>query len=195
MDHTAPPDMASLRSCQVVPGLLPSALCRLPALLVHPFPESSWTTTVSSSSVVLLAFVLQPQHLSAPRAGKMPPSGVPCSTPCQAQARNGTFLSCKGVHERTFTSKTSLAKRVVPAKMFVKNESINFIIFRSNCTLFCLGVQFLPTDLSQVVVHTGKLQLVLLWREKPVLLALPSNLGIPVPASYPVFRTKWREIS
>jgi len=46
-----------------------------------------------------------------------------------------------------------------------------------------------------LVVHTGKLQPVLLWREKPVLLTLPSNLGIPVPASYPVFRTKWREIS
>ena len=46
-----------------------------------------------------------------------------------------------------------------------------------------------------VVVHTGKLQPVLLWREKTVLLALPSNLAIPIPASYPVFRTKWREIS
>jgi len=48
---------------------------------------------------------------------------------------------------------------------------------------------------KKLVVHTGKLQPVLLWREKPVLLALPSNLGIPVPASYLVFRTKWSEIS
>jgi len=46
-----------------------------------------------------------------------------------------------------------------------------------------------------LVIHTGKLQPVLIWREKPVLLSLLSNLGIPVPASYPVFRTKWREIS
>ena len=46
-----------------------------------------------------------------------------------------------------------------------------------------------------LVVHTCKLQPVLLWREKAVLLALPSNLGIPIPASYPVFRTKWREIN
>jgi len=46
-----------------------------------------------------------------------------------------------------------------------------------------------------LVIHTGKLQPVLIWREKPVLLALLNNLGIPVPASYPVFRTKWREIS
>ena len=190
--------MASLRSCQVVPGLLPSALCRLPALLVHPFPESSWTTTVSSSSVVLLAFVLQPQHLSAPRAGKMPPSGVPCSTPCQAQARNGTFLSCKGVHERTFTSKTSLAKRVVPAKMFVK-MSHKFYHFPFYLHPFLSWGSVRPNGFiysgSSIVVHTGKLQQVLLWREKSVLLALPSNLVIPVPASYPVFRTKWREIS
>ena len=48
---------------------------------------------------------------------------------------------------------------------------------------------------KSVVIHTGKLQPVLIRREKPVLLALLSNLGIPVPASYPVFRTKWREIS
>jgi len=46
-----------------------------------------------------------------------------------------------------------------------------------------------------LVIHTGKLQPVLIWREKPVLLALLSNLGIPAPASYPVFRTKWRKIS
>ena len=46
-----------------------------------------------------------------------------------------------------------------------------------------------------LVIQTGKLQPVLIWREKPVLLALLRNLGIPVPASYPVFRTKWREIS
>jgi len=46
-----------------------------------------------------------------------------------------------------------------------------------------------------VVIQTGKLQPVLIWREKPVLLALLSNLGIPVPASNPVFRTKWGEIS
>ena len=39
------------------------------------------------------------------------------------------------------------------------------------------------------------LQPVVMWREKVVLLALPSNLTIPVPATYPVFRTKWREIS
>jgi len=51
------------------------------------------------------------------------------------------------------------------------------------------------TTQSWLVIHTGKLQPVLIWREKPVLLALLSNLGIPVPASYPVFRTKWREIS
>ena len=48
---------------------------------------------------------------------------------------------------------------------------------------------------ESLVTHTGKLQPVLIWREKPVLLALLSNLGIPLPASYPVFRTKWREIS
>jgi len=47
----------------------------------------------------------------------------------------------------------------------------------------------------KLVIHTGKLQPVLIWREKPVLLALLSNLGILVPASYPVFRTKWRKIS
>jgi len=46
-----------------------------------------------------------------------------------------------------------------------------------------------------LVIQTSKLQLVFIWREKPVLLALLSNLTIPVPASYPVFRTKWREIS
>ena len=58
--------------------------------------------------------------------------------------------------------------------------------------------QILPKNfewLFFLVVHTGKLQPVLLWREKPVLLALPSNLGIPIPASYPVFHTKWSEIS
>ena len=54
---------------------------------------------------------------------------------------------------------------------------------------FSFAFQFL------LVIHTGKLQPVLIWREKPVLLALLSNLGIPLPASYPVFRTKWREIS
>ena len=58
---------------------------------------------------------------------------------------------------------------------------------------FCILMS--PYSLFPVVVHTGKLQPVLLWGEKPVLLALPSNLGIPIPASYPVFRTKWREIS
>ena len=42
---------------------------------------------------------------------------------------------------------------------------------------------------SQVVIQTGKLQPVFIWREKPVLLALLSNLTIPVPASYPVFRS------
>jgi len=47
----------------------------------------------------------------------------------------------------------------------------------------------------KLVIQTGKLQPVLIWREKPVLLALLSNLTIPVPASYPVFLTKWREIS
>jgi len=46
-----------------------------------------------------------------------------------------------------------------------------------------------------VVIQTGKLQPVFIWREKPVLLAVLSNLKIPVPAQYPVFRTKWREIS
>ena len=56
-------------------------------------------------------------------------------------------------------------------------------------------LKFMTVDSRSLVVHTGKLQPVLLWREKPVLLALPSNLGIPIPASYPVFRTKWREIS
>ena len=48
---------------------------------------------------------------------------------------------------------------------------------------------------KSVVIHTGKLQPVLIWREKPVLLAVLRNLGIPVPASYPVLSTKWREIS
>ena len=46
-----------------------------------------------------------------------------------------------------------------------------------------------------LVIQTGKLQPVFIWREKPVLLSLLSNLRIPVPASYPVFRIKWREIS
>ena len=46
-----------------------------------------------------------------------------------------------------------------------------------------------------VIIQTGKLQPVFIMREKPVLLALLSNLGIPVPASYPVFRTKRGEIS
>jgi len=48
---------------------------------------------------------------------------------------------------------------------------------------------------TSLVIHTGKVQPVFIWREKPVLLALLSNLTIPVPASYLVFRTKWREIS
>ena len=49
--------------------------------------------------------------------------------------------------------------------------------------------------MTSLVIHTGKVQPVFIWREKPVLLALLSNLTIPVPASYLVFRTKWREIS
>jgi len=48
---------------------------------------------------------------------------------------------------------------------------------------------------SKLAIQTGKLQPVFIWREKPVLLALLSNLTIPVPASYLVFRTEWREIS
>jgi len=42
---------------------------------------------------------------------------------------------------------------------------------------------------SILVIQTGKLQPVFILREKPVLLALLSNLKIPVPASYPVFCT------
>ena len=49
-----------------------------------------------------------------------------------------------------------------------------------------------PLDL---VIQIGKLQTVFIWREKPVLLALLSNQTIPLLASYPVFPTKWREIS
>ena len=51
------------------------------------------------------------------------------------------------------------------------------------------------SSLFWVVIQTGKLQPVFIWCEKPVLLAILSNLTIPVPASYPVFRTKWRKIS
>jgi len=46
-----------------------------------------------------------------------------------------------------------------------------------------------------VVIQTGKLQPGFIWREKTVLLALLNNLKIPVPASYPVFRSKWVEMS
>jgi len=48
--------------------------------------------------------------------------------------------------------------------------------------------------MNPLVMQTGLFQPVFIWREKPVLLALLSNLTIPVPASYPVFCTKWREI-
>ena len=62
-----------------------------------------------------------------------------------------------------------------------------------------LAVQALQTSPEKIernkVIHTGKLQPVLIWREKPVLPTLLSNLEIPVPALYAVFRTKWREIS
>jgi len=65
--------------------------------------------------------------------------------------------------------------------------------------LGCLSVKnplcFLEIAQFEVVIQTGKLQPVFIWREKPVLLSLLSNLRIPVPASYPIFRTKWREIS
>ena len=46
-----------------------------------------------------------------------------------------------------------------------------------------------------LVIQTSKLQPVFIWREKLVLLALLSNLKILLPASYPVFGTKWRAIS
>jgi len=44
-----------------------------------------------------------------------------------------------------------------------------------------------------VVIQTGKLQpvQVFVWCEKPVLLALVRGLTWQIPASYPVFRTKW----
>jgi len=64
--------------------------------------------------------------------------------------------------------------------------------FKSN---FAIVIFFLIWECLLIVIQTGKLQPVLIWREKPVLLALLRNLTIPVPASYPDFRTKWREIS
>ena len=45
-----------------------------------------------------------------------------------------------------------------------------------------------------IVIQTSKLHPVFIWREKPVLLALLSNLKIPVPVACPFFRTEWREI-
>jgi len=45
------------------------------------------------------------------------------------------------------------------------------------------------------MIRPGKLQLVFIWREKLVLLALLNNLTIPALSSYPVFRTKWFKIS
>ena len=42
---------------------------------------------------------------------------------------------------------------------------------------------------------SGKLQSGFICRERPVLQTLLSNLTIPVPATYPGFRTKRRAIS
>ena len=49
--------------------------------------------------------------------------------------------------------------------------------------------------MDRIVIQTGQLQQVLIWREKSILLALLSNLVIPVLASYPVIRTKLPEMS
>ena len=56
----------------------------------------------------------------------------------------------------------------------------------------CISREFISICL---VIHTGKWQPVFIWREEPVLLALLSNLTIPVPASYPVFCIKWCEMN
>ena len=45
------------------------------------------------------------------------------------------------------------------------------------------------------MIQISKLQPGFIWREKQVSLVLLSNLTIAVSASYPVFRTKWREIN
>ena len=108
-----------------------------------------------------------------------------------------------GTHDN-FKSNHDIGK---PLKFCIENKTpVAGLIFETKKSRDFSGENFLERNYcprtshvmfsgKNLVIQTGKLQPVLTWREKPVLLALLSNLGIPVPASYPVFRTKWREIS
>ena len=58
----------------------------------------------------------------------------------------------------------------------------SLILSGTGCTYHVTTNLRSTKDRFRIVIQTGKLQPVLIWREKPVLLALLSNLTIPVPA-------------
>jgi len=86
-------------------------------------------------------------------------------------------------------------RRDIIKKRYTKRSTKSWFLFGRFVTGH-FGCPLVPAqEWTNLVIQTGNWQPVFIWREKPVLLAFSSNLTISVPASYPVFCMKWREIS